>query len=142
MEDKDIIDLDSQINEANNNDNGVYMRVKPKLPNATAALVLGIISLVTMCFYGIPGLITGIIGFVLAKKDRAMYLSNPSKWDEGSYKNSNAGYICSIIGMSISALFLLFLIFYLIFVVSVVSSVAGNEAWLDAIENSNRYDSY
>ena len=36
------------------------------LPNATAALVLGIISIVGALCYGIVGIICGIIGLVLA----------------------------------------------------------------------------
>ena len=42
-----------------------------KLPNATAVLVLGILSIVTCCCYGVVGLILGIIALVLAKKERA-----------------------------------------------------------------------
>ena len=43
-----------------------------KLPNATAVLVLGILSIVTCCCYGIPGIVAGIIGLVLYKKDNAL----------------------------------------------------------------------
>ncbi|WP_435524383.1 CCC motif membrane protein [Chryseobacterium indoltheticum] len=49
-----------------------------KLPNATAVLVLGIVSIVGCCCYGVLGLIAGIIGLVLYKKDNALYQSNPT----------------------------------------------------------------
>ena len=39
------------------------------LPNATAVLVLGILSIVTCWLYGIPGIIMGIIAIVLAQKE-------------------------------------------------------------------------
>lgn len=43
------------------------------LPNATATLVLGIISIVTCWLYGVPGLICGIIALVLFAKDKKIY---------------------------------------------------------------------
>jgi hypothetical protein len=47
------------------------------LPYATASLVLGILSIVFCFTYGIVGLIPGIIGLVLAAKDRKLCQSNP-----------------------------------------------------------------
>ena len=85
------------------------------LPNATAALVLGILSLVFTCAYGL-GLILGIIGLVLANKDRRLYNMNPTSYSRNSYSNSNAGRVCSIIGVIISAIFWLLIIFVLIFI--------------------------
>ena len=79
------------------------------LPNATAVLVLGILSLVTCFIYGIIGLILGIIALVLHKKDKAIYQTNPAAY-ERSFKNSNAGKICAIIGVSLSALYFLFFV--------------------------------
>jgi hypothetical protein len=46
---------------------------KRPLPNATASLVLGIISIVFCWCYGIVGFITGVIGLVLAIKDSKTY---------------------------------------------------------------------
>jgi hypothetical protein len=89
------------------------------LPNATATLVLGIISLVTCIFYGVPGIACGIIAIILHKKDKQLYLSNPPVY-EMSYKNSKAGFICGIIGLSLSVLFILFLMIYFFFILSVV----------------------
>lgn len=106
--------LDPNINNTSGNSgNG-------NLPNATAVLVLGIISIVGCIFYGVPGIVCGIIAIVLHKKDRDIYASNPSLY-EASFKNSKAGYVCGIIGLSLSVLFVLILIVYLIFIFSAVS---------------------
>jgi hypothetical protein len=80
------------------------------LPNATAVLVLGILSIVFCWCYGIIGTILGIIALVLANKDLKLYKENPRKYSESSYKNLNAGRVTAIIGLSLSALFLLYLI--------------------------------
>lgn len=76
------------------------------LPNATAVLVLGIISIIGCVFYGVPGLICGIIALVLHKKDKRFYQADPMKYD-ASFKNSRAGFICAVVGVSLSALFFL-----------------------------------
>ncbi|HSC37584.1 MAG TPA: CCC motif membrane protein [Chitinophagaceae bacterium] len=92
------------------------------LPNATAILVLGIISIVGCICYGIPGLICSIIALVLAKKDLQLYANNPEAYTMASYSNLKSGRICAIIGLSLSALFFLFVIIYFIFVGSLVLS--------------------
>jgi hypothetical protein len=79
------------------------------LPNATAVLVLGILSIVTCFLYGIPGLVMGIIALYLHKSDRELYQRDPNRYAQ-SYQNSNAGKICAIIGVSLSGLFLLYII--------------------------------
>ncbi len=104
---EDILDINSQGNNER----------QAKLPNAVAVLVLGILSLV-MCFaYGVFGLILGIIALALHKKDKNMYQSSPQKFEE-SYKLSRAGFICAIIGTSLSALFILVVIFIFVGVAS------------------------
>ena len=85
------------------------------LPNATAALVLGIISIIGAFCYGFLGVICGIIGLVLANKDRKLYNENPNLYSSASYSTSNSGRVCSIIGLVFGSLFLLIIIFYLIF---------------------------
>ncbi len=74
------------------------------LPNATAVLVLGILSIVLCCCYGIVGLILGVIAIVLAGKAKALYNSNPDAYTPASFKNLNAGRVCAIIGIALSAL--------------------------------------
>ncbi len=85
------------------------------LPNATASLVLGIISIVGALCYGLVGVICGIIGLVLANKDRKLYQSTPELYSSSSYSTLNAGRTCSIIGLIIGGLVLLIMIFYFIF---------------------------
>ncbi|SEB38028.1 hypothetical protein SAMN04489761_0301 [Tenacibaculum sp. MAR_2009_124] len=79
-----------------------------QLPNATAVLVLGIISILSCCCYGIPGIILGIIALVLFKQDKAKYDLNPSLYS--NYSNLNTGRILAIIGIVLSALYLFFVI--------------------------------
>ena len=80
---------------------------KVVLPNATVVLVLGIVSIVTCCCYGIIGIICGVIALVMAKSATDLYVSDPEKYTEGSYKNMNAGKICAWIGLSLSVIYLI-----------------------------------
>ncbi len=98
-------------------DNNEMLDSTPEqLPNATAILVLGIISIATCWLYGIFGIIFGIIAIVLHSKAKATYLSNKAKYEQ-SYKNAKAGFICGIIGLSLSVLFLIYVIviFFILF---------------------------
>lgn len=78
---------------------------KQNLPNATAVLVLGILSIIGCCCYGIPGVIFGIIALVLAKKDKQLYVQNPELYL--NYNNVKTGRILAIIGIIISALYII-----------------------------------
>ncbi|NQX32092.1 DUF4190 domain-containing protein [Pedobacter boryungensis] len=78
------------------------------LPNSTVVLVLGILSIVFCCCYGILGLIPAIIALVLSKKDRTLYEMNPALYTLSSYKNLNAGRVCAIIGLILNILSLLY----------------------------------
>lgn len=69
---------------------------KQKLPNATAVLILGILSIVGCCFYAV-GVIFSIIALVMAKKDMALYAINPDAYD--NYGNLKTGRILAIIGL-------------------------------------------
>ncbi len=77
------------------------------LPNGTAVLVLGIVSIVVCICYSIPGMICSIIALVLASKDMRLYNANPSWYTSGSVSNVTNGRICAIIGLSLSVLFLI-----------------------------------
>jgi hypothetical protein len=83
------------------------------LPNGTAVLVLGIISIVGCFCDGIPGLICGIIALVLANKDMRLYALDPTLYTPGSYSNLRSGRICAIIGLSVSAVYLVIVIIYI-----------------------------
>jgi len=81
-----------------------YPQQQSALPNSTAALVLGIISIVCFCCCNFVGIALGIIGIVLGNKAVALYNQSPGVYTEASFKNANAGKICSIIGLVLCAL--------------------------------------
>ena len=76
------------------------------LPNGTAVLVLGIVSIVTCVCYGLPGLICSIVALVLASKDMRLYNADPTLYTPGSVSNLTNGRICAIVGLALSAIFL------------------------------------
>lgn len=81
---------------------------------ATAVLVLGILSLV---FIGLIGLILAIIAVSKAKDCKHAYSLDPGAYTLSSYKNMNGGRICAIISMSILA--------ELIFIIILVAIIAN-----------------
>ncbi len=92
------------------------------LPNATTALVLGIISIVGSFCYGIVGLVCGIIGIVLANRDRKLYFETPELYSASSYSTSSAGRVCSIIGIVLSSLIVVVMIIYIIIIGSMITA--------------------
>ena len=96
--------LDPSVNNKNQGSVG-----SGDIPNSVAVLVLGICSIVGCIFWGIPGVVCGIISLSLFKNVKSVYLSNPSYY-QNSYKNAQAGMICGIIGVSLSGLFVLILL--------------------------------
>ena len=96
---------------------------KQKLPNSTAVIVLGIVSIITSCCCTIIiGGIPAIIGLVLAKKDTALYNANPELYE--GYNNLKTGRILNIIGLILGAITLLYTIYS-------IYSVGGWEAYKD-----------
>ncbi|MBS9774414.1 MAG: DUF4190 domain-containing protein [Tenacibaculum sp.] len=81
---------------------------KQKLPNSTIILVLGIISILTCCCYGVLGTFSSLIALYLAKKDTALYNENPSEYDYSSLKT---GKILAIIGLILNIIFIIYIIF-------------------------------
>ena len=81
---------------------------KQKLPNATAVLILGILSIPLCCCWGI-GLVLGIIALVLAKKDLALYKMDPALYS--NYSALNTGRILAIVGIVLSAISIILMIF-------------------------------
>lgn len=81
-----------------------------QLPNSTATLVLGILS-IAVCF------ICGIIALVISNKDMAMYRDNPSQYTESSYNNAKAGRICAIIGVCLQVIVLVVYVAFIAFFV-------------------------
>ncbi|WKD86440.1 hypothetical protein KCTC32516_01815 [Polaribacter huanghezhanensis] len=84
---------------------------KQKLPNSTTVLVLGIISIITCCCYGIIGLILGIIALVLANSAKKIYLETPENYT--GYSNVTTGKILSIIGIILNLIYLGFIVYIL-----------------------------
>ena len=100
--------------ESVNQPNQIFNSPQQELPNATAVLVLGIVSIAGCFCYGIPGIICSIIALILAGKAKTIYQQNPDLYTPSSYKNMNAGRICAIIGISLSALYLIAIVIWLI----------------------------
>ena len=91
-------------------DSGFRDEPQIPVPNATVILVLGILSIVFCCCYGILGIILGIIALVLASSSGKLYNAEPERYTKGSYSNMNAGKICAIIGLILSAVFAIYLV--------------------------------
>lgn len=83
---------------------------KKDLPNATAVLVLGILSLVFCWCYGFVGLILGILAVAIVSAPRKAYLEHPEEYTEISYKNLSAGRVCGIIGICVALAVVAFVI--------------------------------
>lgn len=88
--------------------------IQQPLPNATAVLILGVISIIGCFCFGGLGLICGIVALVLASKDMRLYNQNPALYTPGSYSNLNTGRICAIIGLCISLLSTIYIIIMVI----------------------------
>jgi len=80
-----------------------------KLPNSTLILVLGILSILTCCCYGVLGLILGVIAMVMANKATAVYMESPEQYT--GYQNVKTGKILAIIGIIINLLYLGYVIY-------------------------------
>lgn len=102
-----------QNSQSDNNKKIEYIS-KQDLPNSTATLVLGIISIASFWCYGIIGIVTGIIALSISGTSKRLYKENPGKYSESSYKNLNAGRISAIIGLVLSGFGILLIIFYLL----------------------------
>ncbi len=91
---------------------GNPMGMQQDVPNATLVLVMGICAIV-ICGLG-P--ILGTIGLVMSGNGKKLYEANPSMYKESSFKNLNAGRICSIIGLCLGVLVWIYYIVVLVFV--------------------------
>ncbi len=106
---------------------------KQELPNATATLVLGILSIVFFCCYGIIGLALGIIALVISNKSVKLFKEAPEKYK--GYSNLNAGRICAIIGVILSGIYLLVIIIYLIAFGTMFGAMGGWEELMEELQN-------
>jgi len=87
-----------------------------QLPNATATLVLGILSVVFGCFF--IGLILGIIALAISRKGKDLYNQEPQKYT--GYGALNAGRILGIIGVVFGSLYTL----YYIIIIAIIGGTA------------------
>ena len=85
------------------------------LPNASAVLTLGILSIVLCWCHGIIGIIMAIIALVLANRDLALYNADPDRYTAGSYSNIKTGRTVAIIGLILAAFFLFLLLISFLF---------------------------
>ncbi|MEE4196977.1 MAG: CCC motif membrane protein [Bacteroidales bacterium] len=104
-------------------------QVQQTLPNSTAVLVLGILSIAICWCYGLFGITMGIIALVLSSKANAIYASNPEQYTQGSFKNMKAGRVCAIIGTILSSLYLVVIIIYLLIVGAALSTIFTQMPW-------------
>ena len=79
-----------------------------QLPNATLVLVMGILSIVGCCCYGIPGLIFGIVAIILGTKATKIHKQDPQLYT--GYGNVQAGKIMGIIGVVLSVLAVIYIL--------------------------------
>jgi hypothetical protein len=93
------------------------------LPNATAVLVLGIVSIAGCWCYGLVGLACGIIALVLSGKDMTLYRANAGRFTTASYNNLKAGKICAIVGVVLSSLFVVYMIIVFMFYGAALTSI-------------------
>lgn len=86
------------------------------VPNASAVLVLGILSILGSFCYGIPGLILAIIGLALGVSPTREYRLNPNRYTDSSYSTLKAGKICSIIGLVLALVVVVVFVIFFLFV--------------------------
>ena len=99
--------------------------IREQLPNSSAALVMGILSIVCICcgFGAVIGVVLGILSIVFAKKAKMLYEENPTRYTESSVKNADAGRICGIVGLCVAAMWVLCaLSFWMLMVLGVIAS--------------------
>ncbi|GGX32688.1 CCC motif membrane protein [Aquimarina muelleri] len=100
---------------------------KQALPNSTLILVLGILSIVGCCCYGI-GIILAIITLVLAKKATTLYNENQELYS--GFQNVKTGKILAIVGIALGAIYLIYVIFIFVTI--------GMDGYMEMIEEMKR----
>ncbi|PQV46294.1 hypothetical protein CLV33_11091 [Jejuia pallidilutea] len=94
-----------------------------KLPNATIALILGIISFIACCCStGIGGLIFSGIALFLVKKDTKLYAENPELYS--NFSQLKTAKTIAIIGLVLAALTLIWGVYQ-------IMSVGGWDAYME-----------
>ncbi|MEM7037338.1 MAG: CCC motif membrane protein [Bacteroidota bacterium] len=86
------------------------------VPDATAILILGIVSILGGFCYGVVGIIVAVIAPVMANKSETKYNLDPERYTVNSHSNLRAGKICAIIGLVLS---IILTVFFVVMVMSV-----------------------
>ena len=107
----------------------VNSKIQQPLPNSTAVLVLGILSIAVCWCYGLFGIAMGIIALVLSGKAKAIYNENPEQYTQSSFKNMSAGRICAIIGTILSSILVAIFIIYILVVGAALSTIFTELPW-------------
>lgn len=97
------------------------------IPNSTAILVLGIVSIALCWCAGIIGLASGIIALILAGKAKTLYEADPDAYTISSFNNLKAGRICAIIGTILSGLYAVFYIIYVVILGAAFTSMPWDQ---------------
>lgn len=93
-----------------------------KLPNVTIVIVLSIIGFICCCVAGIPGVLFGGIGLMLALKDEKLYKENPN--DYSNYSQLKTAKILAIIALAVGVLYLAYTVF-------TISQMGGWDAYME-----------
>ena len=95
-----------------------------KLPNVTIVIALSILGLLCCCFAGMPGILFGGIGLILALKDEKKYKENPEGYS--NYSQLKTAKILAIIALVIGVLYLAYTIF-------MISQIGGMEGYMEKV---------
>lgn len=93
-----------------------------KLPNVTIVIVLSIVGYLCCCIGGLPAIILGGIGLLLALKDEKLYKANPENYS--NYSQLKTAKILAIIALVLGVLYLGNTIYQ-------ISSMGGWEGYLE-----------
>jgi len=94
--------------------------ITPEAPNSLAVMILGIVSIVFSCGYGI-GFIPAIISLVLSSDAHKQLKNNPMAYEATSAKNIKVGRTCAFIGIGLS----IFLFLILVFIIGAAAVMNG-----------------
>ena len=87
-------------------------QLQKSLPNEVGTLICGILSLVFLSCYLLPGLILALVTFLVSSKDNQLLKDHPNEYLSGNHK---AGRICAKISIWISLLFFFIILIAFIF---------------------------
>jgi len=99
---------------------------KPMLPGSLAALILGIVSLAGMAFFG---WIPAIIGLNKAKEAEEANQMEPGKYCDNSIRMAAAGRKMSMIGLILGLLGILLWVLYFAFIFWVIKESNGHSGY-------------